>query len=533
MRWLIEIYGFLSVVIRAISLASEAMTVGGIVFLSFCLTREAGNRAAQACERLLRWAASLLAGSAALGLMLSALVLRASADDLTWPDALLTVYALSQFAIAILALFIACLARRDRSSALLLPGALLPAAALVGSHAFARVENRGLLLFVTVLHHFAMGVWIGGLPYLAATLSRGDGPASTGVIRRFSRLAFAGVLVLSVAGLAMTQGYLGGLSAMHGSSYGVMLGAKVFLLGLLVVLGTSNFKLLSRHNDPLRRVKISRIVEVEAAVGLVAIFAAASLTSQPPSIDVPEGRVTWAEIVQRFTPHMPRFRTPPLASLSPPTPLSQETAQETGVPLPYVPGAPYRPDNPADIAWSEYNHNWAGFCVLAMGILAILAQSGRAPWARHWPLGFLGLAVFLLVRADSENWPLGPRGFWESFQVADVAQHRLFVILIVLFAWFEWQVASRRAAGWRPLVFPAVCVLGGALLLTHSHPLGNVKEALLAELSHTAIALLAVTAAAARWLELRLPKSPTAFGLVWPVCFLAIGVILTFYRESS
>ena len=52
--------------------------------------------------------------------------------------------------------------------------------------------------------------------------------------------------------------------------------------------------------------------------------------------------------------------------------------------------------------------------------------------------------MFLLIRADSENWPLGPRGFWESFQVAEVAQHRLFVLLIVAFAVFEWAVQNGR-----------------------------------------------------------------------------------------
>ena len=65
--------------------------------------------------------------------------------------------------------------------------------------------------------------------------------------------------------------------------------------------------------------------------------------------------------------------------------------------------------------------------------------------------------MFLLVRADSENWPLSPRGFWESFQVAEVAQHRPFVLLIVLFAIFEWAVQMQRIEPRRAgLVFPLV-----------------------------------------------------------------------------
>jgi putative copper resistance protein D len=189
-------------------------------------------------------------------------------------------------------------------------------------------------------------------------------------------------------------------------------------------------------------------------------------------------------------------------------------------------------NTPADIAWSEYNHHWAGLVVLTVGILAFLAR--QFAWARHWPLAFLALAVFLLIRADSENWPLGPRGFWESFQVAEVAQHRLFVLLIVAFAVFEWAVQNGRLAPRRAgLVFPLVCAAGGALLLTHSHSLGNVKEEFLAELSHTPLALLAVMAGWSRWLEIRLPVDPTRLlRWIWPVCLTLIGAVLILYREG-
>ena len=79
--------------------------------------------------------------------------------------------------------------------------------------------------------------------------------------------------------------------------------------------------------------------------------------------------------------------------------------------------------------------------VLAIGILSLLAR--RMLWARNWPLAFFGLALFLFIRADADNWPLGPHGFWESFQVAEVAQHRLFVALIVVFAMLLLTLAIR------------------------------------------------------------------------------------------
>ncbi len=72
------------------------------------------------------------------------------------------------------------------------------------------------------------------------------------------------------------------------------------------------------------------------------------------------------------------------------------------------------------------------------------------------------------------------------------------------------------------------------MLLTHSHSLGNIKEEFLAELSHIPLAILAVIAGWARWLEIRLPdaRAVRAVRWVWPVCFILIGAVLLNYRES-
>src|SRR5207247_329413 len=75
---------------------------------------------------------------------------------------------------------------------------------------------------------------------------------------------------------------------------------------------------------------------------------------------------------------------------------------------------PTAPRTDADRAWSEYNHHINGLFVLLMGVLAVLHATGRAGWARHWPLVFLGMAAFMLVRNDPGAWPIGPQGFWAS-----------------------------------------------------------------------------------------------------------------------
>src|SRR5262249_12948980 len=157
---------------------------------------------------------------------------------------------------------------------------------------------------------------------------------------------------------------------------------------------------------------------------------------------------------------------------------------------------------------------------LALGVLAALAQTRHARAARFWPLLFAGLAVFIFLRADPEGWPLGPDNFWEAIQDGEVLQHKAFALVIVLFAIFELRVQLGKARfPAYAYVFPAVCALGGALLLTHSHALGNLKEQVLAELSHAPIAIAAVLAGWSRWLQVRLPQGQGGFASrIWPAC---------------
>ena len=111
-------------------------------------------------------------------------------------------------------------------------------------------------------------------------------------------------------------------------------------------------------------------------------------------------------------PELPRLTSPSLSQLTPPS--SIETAvrenefQANGG------------SDATDRAWSEYNHHWAGLIVLVAGLLAFASRFPGMRWARFWPLTFAALSVFILLRADPENWPLGPRPFWASFSAPDV-----------------------------------------------------------------------------------------------------------------
>jgi putative copper resistance protein D len=62
-----------------------------------------------------------------------------------------------------------------------------------------------------------------------------------------------------------------------------------------------------------------------------------------------------------------------------------------------------------------------------------------------------------------------------------------------------------------------------------------VKEELLAELSHTPLAVMGILAGWSRYLELRLPKENRTgkyLAWVWPLCFMLVGMILMDYHES-
>jgi hypothetical protein len=140
----------------------------------------------------------------------------------------------------------------------------------------------------------------------------------------------------------------------------------------------------------------------------------------------------------------------------------------------FVPGSGAPPPrNAYDIAWSEYNHHWAGLLVTVMGLAALAHRSGKAPLTRHWPLLFLFLAAFLFLRADPEVWPMGEIGIITSLKDPEVAQHRLFVALIVAFALFEWRVrVGRVVSRTRMRVFP---LLGGRWHAI-AHPFARARQ---------------------------------------------------------
>jgi putative copper resistance protein D len=543
MARLLQIFGFLSVLFRGGTLTFGSLTIGGIVFLNFVARRANSQSEAvtNACLRWIRLSALALAVMQLAYVLASSLILMQSAD-MTVGDVSGANFVLAGVLAVASALTIAALAGAHAPknyAVLLLPAALILVSSVMTSHAMARLDYRIPLAAVTALHQGATATWLGGLFYLLITIPRSpDNQFARQLIARFSKLALISVAVLAAAGFTLGFAYVGSLPAVYGTSYGIMVATKVILFGTLLLLGALNFQIARSPSGGAVIASLKRFGEAELGIGITIILTAASLTSLPPAIDLKADRVSRHEIAVRLAPQIPRLASPSVQDLPEDVYAAEVKAFDAGTlsSASFVPGqAGTRPNTTAEKSWSEYNHHWAGLIVLAIGLLAFLAQTKHFPWARNWPLLFLGLSLFLFLRSDPETWPLGPNGFWVTLQDPEVLLHRIFSLLVIALAIFEWRVQTGRVASGRArLIFPALVAVASALLLTHSHSLGNVKEEVLAELSHAPLAILGVVAGWSRWLELRLPsenKVRDRMAWLWPTCLVLIGLLLLNYRE--
>ena len=187
-----------------------------------------------------------------------------------------------------------------------------------------------------------------------------------------------------------------------------------------------------------------------------------------------------------------------------------------------------------ETAWSEFGHHVAGLLIVTMGVLAILERTGRAPWARHWPLLFIGLTVFVAYNMDPEGWQTGRVGFWRQLLGLEVLQHRILLILTALLGLAEWRVRSGRnpSSPWR-YVFPLVFIVSGTVLLSHAHEVNDARSSFLMELTHLPMGLVVLVAGWARWLELRLPPvDGRRAGQWWGPALCGLGALLLLYREG-
>lgn len=533
---MILLAGFLDVLFRAFVFIGLALSVGGIAFYYLVLRPNAVDHTSlKRTAAIVAIGGFVVAASQALTLVVAAAAL---ADQMShWPlaELLRTGFARVGLIHASLALILGLVALRlqgrAQSAGLWATVAAIGALVLVSgawlTHGASRLANAAPLMTVTVIHQLAAAVWIGGMVHLTSQwrllqrvpFGRSLWPR---LLARFSPVALTSVVVLVAAGIYLSWEYIGGGYGLVGTAYGTMLITKIVLMCVLLLLGGINnltirqWKLTGDGTDLVRRVPY--FAEVEAGIGLIILMLAAALTSQPPAIDVLNERATPAEVLHVLAPKVPRLAPPPHAQML--------ATANSSTDLYALPGTISK-------LQSDFNHNWAGICVILVGLGAFLNRLTRWRWTRHWPLLFLPLALFLLVIGEPNGWPLGPEPFWKTLIAPEVMQHRMATLLVVVLGLVEWRAEAlpQSSMRWRYLL-PLLFAVGGALLLTHSHSVFAIKWAFLVEVSHNAIAIFAVLAGAGAWLDLRMSgREGRIGGILWPVCVTLVGFVLLFYRE--
>jgi putative copper resistance protein D len=531
--------GLILLWLRAAGLAGQALALGGATFAIVVLRGGREGESGRALRRVLTaiGAGAGLVVAAQVGTLIS--LAAAFADETRWPIA--DVFAsnagsvgLLRLAAALLVAWLSLLLHRTQGPhgawALLLgAAAVLPVTGALVSHATGSLETGAWLALVATVHQAAASTWAGGL-VCAMVAGAGAGTAAAW-LRRFSAVAAASVAALALTGMALCLVYVGSPGAAIGTSYGVMVLVKITLFAALLAMAWLNHRAVHgrlalgrcragpvRALDPADTIVLGRRLEAEVGLAVVALVLAASIGSTPPAASAGTPPATLEEIARVLTPGWPRLRSPAIADLQ------------------AIPGLgdPAKPRAPEEAAWSEFGHNVSGLFILAMGVLATLEATKRAPWARHWPLLIVGLTGFVAWNLDPEGWQTGRVGFWTHLLSPEVLQHRIMLACSALFGIAEWWVRTARGSTscWR-YVFPLVCFVSGTLLLTHVHEVGETQLAFLMEISHLLLGLVILVAGWARWLELRLPPARSVIhARLWGPALALFGLLLVFYRES-
>ena len=536
---LLTLADFLAGLLRGCTLTGLALAVGGVAWGLGVLWAPSAERLVQArrrCLTLVAVGAGVLACSQGLLLLLGVCILSLTLGRPPLADLFATTSFAAGVVRTLVALGLAATAVRLRAApgaygwavVSVLAGALMLCGAWL-THAVGRLDNRVELMMLTVAHQLGAAIWIGGLVQLGALWRlAGRAPevdaAWPELVRRFSRLATVAVVALVLTAIPLTGRYVGSWQGLAGTSYGSLLLLKAWLLGLVLGLGAWNrraARTVSPSQHTALRQRLPILAEAETIVLIAVLFMAASLSAHPPAVDQPLAeQATVGEVIEVFRPKLPGLQAPSLEAMR-----RSRAEMETG-----------RARTREAYQWSNFSHNGAGLILLAMSVFALGALATRTGWERHWPLGFVGLAVFVYLRgaANEGTWPFGATALGQLS--TEGLQHRLAALLVLALGLCEWRAhAFPRADSCLPYVLPVLAAVGGVLLLTHSHTGSfQTKASFLVDVTHSTMGGLAALLAAARWLELRLsPPGSRWAGAAVSAALLAIALILVFYREAN
>lgn len=191
------------------------------------------------------------------------------------------------------------------------------------------------------------------------------------------------------------------------------------------------------------------------------------------------------------------------------------------------------------VAYSEFNHRFAGLFVLLFGLAELgHAVKYRMPsWTRFILPGALGvIGAYLMVWSDHEAWPIGSLSFAQTFfgQDQEIIQHKFYGVFGATASVSE----ALRRIGWvqhpawaAPLVF--LGLIGALLMFVHSH--GNHPTNHTIELHHALLGSLGMGAtisnAMVSWRAGGVPHLVKRWQAAWAGFVIIIGIQLLLYFE--
>ncbi|MFB7372538.1 copper resistance protein CopC [Streptomyces sp. NPDC056222] len=245
--------GALYGIARYVSYAGFVVLVGGAAFVLACWPRGAGARPVQRLVVrgwLTLTAATLVmlllrnpyTGSGELADAFDLGGLKSVLETKTGAALISRLMLLGAAALFVAVLFGAYTRRNDEKEKKdltfgLAIGGTVVAAGIAGTWALAEHASTGLqpgiAMPVDILHLLAVAAWLGGLTALLVALYRAP-DIERAAVERFSKVAFASVIVLAATGLYQSWRQVGSWSALTGTSYGQLLLVKVGLVAVLV-----------------------------------------------------------------------------------------------------------------------------------------------------------------------------------------------------------------------------------------------------------------------------------------------------------
>ncbi len=200
------------------------------------------------------------------------------------------------------------------------------------------------------------------------------------------------------------------------------------------------------------------------------------------------------------------------------------------------------------IAYSEFNHAFAGLGVILVGLTELRTAMGwtALAWSR-WllPASFVGLGIFLLIWSDHEAWPIGSWTLAETLSGKDLEmlQHKIFGILALGVGTVEWLRRAGKLGQWAwSALLPGFALIGGGMLFLHMH--GPHPAAQQIQIHHNVMGALALAGGlawfAGEWMHqpvqsassLHEQKSLPIHKIIWSLAVIIIGVQLLFYSET-